>query len=296
MNVKEYIENMKSIQVNVIQYLDQKENTEENYQNLIQMLNEQKILESKDKMKPFLYLLSNLVDNHHRKTDFYSKIEKILHYFQNKIKVFSNIEIYHFFENNKKILLFLVESKILIFNDKIQNLLPKQHKLYFDPEIRKKIDNSNTSYLIEFPENFYEKRKTGENDHLLYEIIRNDLIDDFISNLNDNNFSINSIISDSIFETNLFLLSNKETTIIEYAAFFGAIQIFSYLLSKGANLTERIWLYAIHSDSIELINFIQNNCSYVIPYSYIECIKEAIACHHNQLFDHFLKLENKNDQ
>ena len=174
MNVKEYIENMKSIQVNVIQYLDQKENTEENYQNLIQMLNEQKILESKDKMKPFLYLLSNLVDNHHRKTDFYSKIEKILHYFQNKIKVFSNIEIYHFFENNKKILLFLVESKILIFNDKIQNLLPKQHKQYFDPEIRKKIDNSNTSYLIEFPENFYEKRKTGENDHLLYEIIRND--------------------------------------------------------------------------------------------------------------------------
>ena len=92
----------------------------------------------------------------------------------------------------------------------------------------------------------------------------------------------------------MFLLSNKETTIIEYAAFFGAIQIFSYLLSKGANLTERIWLYAIHSDSIELINFIQNNCSYVIPYSYIDCIKEAIACHHNQLFDHFLKLENKN--
>ena len=33
---------------------------------------------------------------------------------------------------------------------------------------------------------------------------------------------------------------------IQYAAFFGSIQIFSYLKSEGAKLTSSLWMHAVH--------------------------------------------------
>ena len=52
-------------------------------------------------------------------------------------------------------------------------------------------------------------------------------------------------------------------TLIEYAAFYGSIQIFQYLYSKNVKITGKIWLYVIHSDKPDLIVFLEEN--HILP-------------------------------
>ena len=59
-------------------------------------------------------------------------------------------------------------------------------------------------------------------------------------------------IPKSIYETNGFKKLN-DATLIEYAAFFGSIQIFKYLQIKGVKLTPQLWYFAIHGKN--LLNF-----------------------------------------
>ena len=86
----------------------------------------------------------------------------------------------------------------------------------------------------------------------------------------------------SIFETNPFLIKRK-ASLIEYAAFFGSIQIFKYLQLNNVELTPSLWLYAIHCNNPEIIHLLEEN--HVIPEdkSYFECYKESIKCHHNNI-------------
>ena len=111
---------------------------------------------------------------------------------------------------------------------------------YFAPEmtpyinIKEFTDESDIEFIKqhffqEFTNEFFEKRKIGENDNHICQLIRKDLIEEFIVYVNRNNISLESLINPSIFETNSFLLKNKEVSLIEYAAFFGSIQIFQYL-------------------------------------------------------------------
>lgn len=72
---------------------------------------------------------------------------------------------------------------------------------------------------------FDSKRRIGENESNICELIRNDSIDQFIEYANQSNFLLSSTVPSSIFETNHFLLQN-EPSLIEYAAFFGSIQFF----------------------------------------------------------------------
>lgn len=94
--------------------------------------------------------------------------------------------------------------------------------------------------------NFYELRKAGENDSPICQLIQKDLIKEFIVYVNKNNTPLNSLIEPSIYETNSFLNSkqfcvtcdfnlyeylvkrNDNLSLINYAAFFGSIQIFNY--------------------------------------------------------------------
>ena len=106
--------------------------------------------------------------------------------------------------------------------------------------------------------NYEEKREIGENDSYICSLIREDSINDFISHISRYNISPSSIISPSIFETNLFLINNKNTSLIEYSAFFGSIQIFRYLKMKIDELKPKLWLYAIHSNNVEIINLLED--------------------------------------
>ena len=162
--------------------------------------------------------------------------------------------------------------------------------------------------------NYDQKRQEGENDSYICSLIRQDSIEDFITHVTRYNISPLSEISPSIFETNSFLIDNKNTTLIEYSAFFGSIQIFQYLLTNEAELTPSLWLYAIHSKNAELIHLLESN---EVPppksdkkekrkrvktssQNYEHCFIESIKCHHNDIADYiennFLDQKKKNSQ
>ena len=131
---------------------------------------------------------------------------------------------------------------------------------------------------------FYEKRKKGENDSYIAELIRQDLIYDFIVYINQTNISLSNYIERSIFETNSFLIKNQKVTLIEYAAFFGSIQIFKYLILNKVEINPSLWFYAIHSRNPEIISFLEEKQNKKTDESIVfEWYKEAIKCHHNDI-------------
>ncbi|KAK8837890.1 hypothetical protein M9Y10_035831 [Tritrichomonas musculus] len=306
-----YKEKLETVQNNILEFLDHDDNDEENLQNLNYFIEENKMNDSQDKIKTILYLLSNIVDHHHHHfPTFFDKVEMILLIFREKIIFyFTNSEIYNFFKNNKKILLFLILFNVITFDEFLYNLITKdKYKLYnfpkyFSPEIKHLISEfteditdteeenneseENEEYLNKIPNDFDENRQNGENENFLCELIREDRIDEFKAYVNDGNISLDSQIEPSLYECNLFLLQNQETTLIEYSAFFGSIQIFEYLYSKRVKLTPKIWIYAVHGDNLELILFLEQYQNDFEKVPFEECFKESIKCHHNSIAQHF---------
>ena len=269
MNIQEYLKEMKNIQNHLLIFLDE-DNDKENYEKLIDKLNEIQIHDDQHKLKALFHLITKISNNHHRLPNFFNKIDQILQIFLDDIKnYYSNTEIFHIFKSNKRILLFLIEQKIIYFDEYIIKKItttPKYIKYkypqYFSPEIKpfinekwfpKKEENqveippSNFGKNLpklkekeeenwidvmkekELPEDFYEARKKGENDSYICELIQTDSVEEFIKHVTRNNYSLDSQIVPSIYETNLLLIKqaiSNNLSLIEYAAFYGSIQIF----------------------------------------------------------------------
>ena len=142
MNIEGYIEKMKNIQNSLLKFLEEKVDVEENYDNLKEILTEQKITENKHDLKTFLRLLSKISNNHRRVSSFIEKIERIFGEIKKEIKSrFSNSEIFELFEENKRILLFLIKEDLLKIDENIFSKMTNykyvrfKYPQYFAPEI-----------------------------------------------------------------------------------------------------------------------------------------------------------------
>ena len=299
MTFEECLQEMKNIQEKLHDYLEDNENNT----TLEDIFEDNRFHEDQNELIPLLHFVSKIFNNHYRDENFCSKIEEILLFFKEDMKTkLSNSELFHIFKSNKKILLFLQQEGILTFDEQIvkkiinDKYLKANYPEYFSPEIRPFINEKwftddlkrNEWFTNELPADFYEKRKTGENDGYICELIRKDSIDDFIIYVTRNVCSPNSIINPSIYETNNFLLKNEKITLIEYAAFFGSIQIFNYLRLNKAELTPSLWLYAIHGKNAEIIHLIEENQIKPKDESYNDCLIESIKCHHNDIANYIL--------
>lgn len=91
----------------------------------------------------------------------------------------------------------------------------------------------------------------------------------------------------------------KRFRLIEYAAFFGSIQIFKYLQLNGVELKESLWSLAIHGKNAEIIIFLKDNVE-LIKNSYSQLFYESIKCHHidiaNYFIDNFLNEDEVHSQ
>ena len=306
-DVQQYLEINKNIQRKIIEFLEHDSNTEENYQNLIQLIDENKIKEDEFKLQELLHLISIISSHHHRSLDFFPKIERILLNFQKEIKQrLSNSEIFYIFNNNKRIILFLIEENLIIPNKQI--VKQKEYDISFLSYFCTNFNELYNKYILQaidleakkigkLPiEVFNQKRKTGENDNYICQLIRNDSIEEFITYINKNDYFLSSKVEDSIFETNQFLLENKPL-LIEYSAFFGSTQIFKYLYLNGCKLTPSLWLYSIHGNDPEIISILEENEIKPQDESYIECYNESIKCHHINMTEYILQkiLDNKSE-
>ena len=294
--MEEFLSQMKEIQKYLLFFIEEEKDSQENFIILVQLLKKFKITERFHDLKSFLLLLSQVAQNHCHSTNFYDKIEQILNLIKNEITQFyTNHQIFSLFKSNKKILLFLIENQFLNIDNYIAHKMitntntNANYKQYFWPEIKQFLAEEDS---FELPDNFYENRKIGENEDYISRLIRNDQVIEFISYTEKTNLSLyNAKIKHSIFETNAFLIE-KVPNLIEYSAFYGSIQIFKYLIMNDVSLTPSIWLYAIHGNNPEIINFLEDK---KIELNY-ECLKESIKCHHIDITDYILNNYFHNDQ
>ena len=313
MNIKEHIEKMKIIQRDLLEFVEKESNTEENYENFIKIINDHKIIEDQHKFQSVLRLISQIGNEHRRVYDFIYKIERILEHFKKDItKHFSNSEIFKIFENNKRILLFLIQEKVIIIDEYVVSRITsnkyyeKDYPEYFAPEIKDfltdefimKYSNQNkclknedfiNKIKKEIPEDFYNKRKEGENDSFLCSLIRKDDGKEFGVYINRHNLSFDSTIEESIFETNPLLMNKKNIELIEYASFFGSNEIIKYIEINGeVELTSSIWRFAIHSENAELIKYLEDKNISPPLNDYETILRESIKCHHNDVANYII--------
>lgn len=71
--IEEYIEKMKNIQCNILEYIEDDVNIEENFQNLIKLFKDQNIRTNQHDIKSILYILCKIANNHRRNSLFSPK-------------------------------------------------------------------------------------------------------------------------------------------------------------------------------------------------------------------------------
>lgn len=306
MEINEYIDKMKEIQEQLIQFIDSDDQAEYSFKVLKSFLDTKKIGLVPMDIKAIIYLIQHLSKNHHRKADFYDKMKEFFKNYEKDIKkLFTNDEIFNLFKDDKLILLILFENKIITPNKKIiifilqksiedfeQTPIYNKYAYYFYPEIKPYISKSKADQIANellnidsnIFSNFEKKRRIGENDSYIIDLIRNDSVEEFISYINRNSISIdNSKVQRSLFETNSYLFQCENHSLIEYAAFYGSIQIFQYLRLNKVNLTTSLWYYSIHSNSADLIHILEEEHVKSDDGNFVKCFEEAIKCHHNDV-------------
>lgn len=306
MEIQDYANQQMKFYETIMNYFACQEESDTELQILADIFQNQNIIKEKGTFREFLSLISKLSDNYHRSHHFFNKIEKILSHYLPQIKEnFIDVELIQIFENNELILLFLLEQKIIKNpEESILSLINlknsdrrKNYKFYFYPEIKSKLTPDDTqlieSKLVDYSKDemslFYKNRKIGENDSTICTIIRNDSIESFVSYVTQTNYPLSGKIPTSLFETNDFLIQ-KEPLLIEYASFYGSIQIIQYLLINDVKLTPLTWLYAIHSNNAEVIrNILEENKIRPPEDDFVRCVKESIKCHHNDIATYLIE-------
>ena len=305
-DINEILDIMKTIQDCIIEYLDNDNSCDvDAFQEILDNIDNFQIHDDFDMIESFLRLLLKISNNHHRSTDFFNKIEKILLLFKNDFSNFTSFTLFNIVKSNKRILLFFIENKMITIDETIANILTsskylrRNYHLYFLPELKPIIDNQSFEKYFNCIDDYYnikdldsedfkEKRKEGENDSYICQLIQKDSVEEFITYYTKQNISSSQKIPDSLFETNLFLLENKPI-LIEYAAFFGAIQIFRFLQYDDSNLNPKLWHYAIHSNNPELIHKMEELHIDPIDEQYTNCVIESIKCFHNDFADYLIE-------
>lgn len=318
MDLNEYLDQMNKIQSNILDYIENEENEEENFNSLQTFFDSIKIQSNKHDICMIFHIVISIGNNHHRNYFFWPKIEKILSYFTTEYKKnFTNSELFDIFSKNKRILLFFIEAKIIIFDKYVIKKIEtkyyqKDYLKYFSPEFkslykRGLFPKGNKQHLRyeygflfkEIKDNFYTNRRLGENDDKICQIIRKDSLDEFIIYVNKNNYPLDSNIEKSVYETNSFL-NQKEISLIEYAAFHGSIQIFKYLKINRVKINSKLFICAIHGNNPEIIHILEENnveSSDDMNQIYFNEIyfTESMKCHHNNMANYILEqyLNNK---
>ncbi|KAK8838914.1 hypothetical protein M9Y10_032373 [Tritrichomonas musculus] len=304
MSIHDIMEDLKSIQNNILNFLEEESNLDEQSEPLDRML-PKNILQDRHKVKLIVYLIVNIFNNYQHNKDFYLKIDQILNHFVPAIKnYYSNNEIFNFFKTNKRLLLFLFDNNVITMNSYILETITKgkykseNYPEYFYPEIEIYLNQQTTdkNYKNKYSrlmkrlksgqyKNHEEYRKIGENDDYICRFIRDDLIDEFVAHVSQTGISLNSTIKPSIYETNNFLLQKEQkVTLIEYSFFYGSIQIVNFLKLNEIKLEQSMLPYAIHGHNLDLIHFFdaKNEEQFNVNFFY-----EAIKCHHNDIAGYF---------
>lgn len=282
--LKYYLNEMQNLQHVLLEYIDSESEDEVNFRELINKYENSNISKNRDTIKDFLYLISSIANNH-RAPNLIQRIEQLLIHLKNQIEEnFTSIDLLMIFKKNKRIILFLLKERLIVPDKSIsQIIIDMNYHQYFYPEFKEfypKLLRMEIEDEISKISNFEEKRQIGENDNYICQLIRQDLIEEFVAFVSMDNCRLSSIVPPSIFETNPFLLK-KPQTLIQYSAFYGSIQIFKYLDFNHVDIRDT-WLYLIHSKNAMLIHFLEEKCKNIHP----NFFRESIKCFHSNIAEY----------
>ena len=310
MEIKAHVSKMKELYSAFINFIEATDGYQDEYGSFIQVLENQEILKNPVLTLDLHRLISSVEENHQRTSDFYEKIEQIIQYvFKNSKTSFSNSEIFQIYKTGKRILLLLLEKKYLIPNESIISQILEEdwgkycYYLYsaikqcLSKDQQTKIESDIKNKFNEDIESFANKCRIGENDSYICYLIRQDMIEDFVTYYHQSNINLSCQITPSIFESHSFLI-DKTPTLIEYATFFGSINIIKFLKFNEVYIDNELWHYAIHSNDPELIHFCEENHILKNDANYVNILRESIHCHHNNIYDYVRSylISQKRDQ
>lgn len=180
MEMQTYLDAIKQLQTTLLLFIDDDEHIEENYQNLISIIDEQKIKINKHDFILFIRILSRIIKNHNVSHDLYNKISKIIVYLEDELtQHFTNNEILDMFKGSKWILHFLIEKRILIVDEYVYTIFTsskykkRKYNTYFLNEIKPFL----TKFVIRnmtkrMPKNYEEKRELFKESDEIIQIIQ----------------------------------------------------------------------------------------------------------------------------
>ncbi|KAK8870239.1 hypothetical protein M9Y10_008116 [Tritrichomonas musculus] len=344
MEVEKHILKRKELQTLIISYIENDED-DENFQSLTHFIEETNFTKKISDLRDLLSLLSAIANNHQRCPNFFNKIAQIIKFFLSDIQsLLLNQEIYNIFQNNAAITLHFINNKIIFLTDQIASSIKTRIRPQFRND-RRKVDPYDLLYLYLYYESnndtknqaetkqkiiqtfhmefdtFLQLCLIGENDLHICELIRQDSLNEFISYINETSCGLNSKIPFSPFEKNNFLM-NYKARLIEYAAFFGSIQIFKYLQMNKVGLRPALLDFAVHGRNSEMIHIIEENVKFTNvrteevrvfnarniinfnPIAYqarsidspFSALREAIRCHHNDIADYIEQNNSEMDE
>lgn len=238
----------------------------------------------------------------------------LLHYYcqllsriSNEIKSISSQQfqrkIIVMFKHEFKLLLTLYELGIIDIENIIDNSLcpfesNQNLKKYFYPEIVK----SQPNYFIKYRKykdmflfltlnldgstDHIEKRNKGMNENIICQYIINDDFDNFIKYINMNVIDLNSLIPFSLFESSGFVstFSEKGMHYIEYAAFYGALKIFKYLIQINCVIQPKTMNAAIIGGNYEIIHLLEDKNISMNN----DCLYDAVKSNRNEIVNYIL--------
>lgn len=262
-----------------------------NYQDLIAMIINSEYVQEKNK---FIQLLNSIQVGIAIRPLSYELYFNVLFQLAHQIKnFFSEQELISIFPKRSSILK-LFEKGLISINI-ISELckIDTSYLVYFAPEMKEfnnelfetKIDEKTKESM-----NFDEMKKfrtKGENSFMIAEFIRNDDCDNFQVYLAKTNTKFDSSLPLSEYEQSRFL--NQNMNLIDYAAFFGSIKIFKFLILNKCKLTNRTSQFAVAGGNYEIIHLLENQKN-----SFHSCLEISIQFHRNEIFEYLI--ENHSNQ
>lgn len=253
----------------------------------------EKFLSSKKEFMKLITTIQTALFTHYSYYDLYEKlIEQLFPYIK---KFFTSDEIYYFSILNK-IKLFFYKNGLINIDTIIHKAKAfRTVSFIFAYEIYQErredfnyIFGSKESFLkeVNFPnfESFLEFRDKWTNNDPITISIREDDADKLREIISKNNLNYDLEIPYSLFEDiSCFFKKKSMPKMIDYAAFYGSVNVFKYLLMNDSKITEKTLEFAVYGGSYEIIHILE---SAKCPYS--DALEASIRVHNNELYDYFI--------
>ncbi|KAK8871457.1 hypothetical protein M9Y10_007186 [Tritrichomonas musculus] len=296
MNTQEYLHQTKKLHSLLFRYLTNSDNESENYQKLISFIQKKKNNENELQLIELIHSIVKIADNY--QITCFQNVTKLIDDFKSDFKKqISNSQLYNYFKNRKRLLLILFKEEIITIDNyvlkKILYNTDDTLRYYFYPEIkslisskeRESIEKNLLSYDSKIFDSFEEKRLKGLNESYICELIRNDSIEKFKDYVNNTNFPISDKLKPSIFETCHFLIKSNPSP-IEYAAFFGSIQICKYLLLRDVSFDDSIGKFVVNGRNLDLFHIFEDRH---VNMKSMNCLGQAVRYRYYDIMNYIIE-------